>query len=68
MPEIELRFCPFCGKKAMFIQSDIDSESYVTCSGCFCRTRKIHYSAEYGANERAAEIWNRRVQDEKNKD
>ena len=65
MSELELKPCPFCGGKAMLLTSKKDCVSYITCTGCSCQTPKIQYAAEYCANDRVAETWNKRVQDYK---
>lgn len=55
----ELKPCPFCGGKAIILQTDTSyrySKYFATCNSCgaemprVCRTR-----------EEAIEVWNRRV-------
>ena len=59
MPEIKLLPCPFCGGEA-----ELRNEGYcsfVKCQSCGAEAGLSHISAEYCANEKSAEAWNRRV-------
>ncbi len=65
LDELELKPCPFCGGEALLIQSDIDGMSYVTCNRCLCKTADVYYYAVDCPNEKAAEKWNKRVENDK---
>lgn len=60
MSEIKLKPCPFCGGVAR-IASVGETVVFVTCQTCHVGTQGISVSAEYCANEKAAEEWNRRA-------
>ena len=67
-PKIELLPCPFCGGKASLLWDQISGRtaSFVKCSVCGCgaRTQQVVISTEYSSDEKAAELWNRRVKDD----
>ncbi|WP_293601964.1 Lar family restriction alleviation protein [Ruminococcus sp. CAG:330] len=60
MSNIKLKPCPFCGGVAR-IASVGETVVFVTCQTCHVGTQGISVSAEYCANEKAAEEWNRRA-------
>ena len=59
MPEIKLKPCPFCGGKASL--NDNSSCSYVHCEKCGATGESFNMSKKYSSDEKAAEAWNRRV-------
>lgn len=65
-PKIKLLPCPFCGGKASLLWDQIGgrSASYIVCVECDARTKKVIISTEYSSDEKAAELWNRRVKDD----
>ena len=60
MSEIKLKPCPFCGGEAR-IASEGGTVVLATCKKCHVETQGVSISAEYCANEKAAEEWNRRI-------
>ncbi len=63
MSNIELKPCPFCGGKGcMNLEKDCIC-SYVKCISCGAESGLVKVSAEYCADERAAEKWNRRYEE-----
>ena len=68
MSDIELKTCPFCGGKAkseVYCQPmGIRAYVRIVCSKCGARSTGIVESPRYCAEEKAAEIWNRRVEHE----
>ena len=67
MPNIELKPCPFCGgtgelKHRAFLGG---SYAFIQCKQCHCTTDGICSDTSYCADEKAAEAWNRRADDEK---
>lgn len=60
MSEIKLKPCPFCGGEAR-IASEGGTVVLATCKKCHAETQGVSISAEYCANEKAAEEWNRRI-------
>ena len=60
MSEIKLKPCPFCGGKAI-IARYIDAYSLVVCEKCGAESRMVEISEKYCSDEKAAEAWNRRV-------
>lgn len=65
MNETKLKPCPFCGGIAEIKHDfyDNDQHSYVRCRGCRCKISDVQISTEYSSDEKAAERWNRRVDD-----
>ena len=59
----KLKPCPFCGGEAKLRNEG--SCSFVKCKNCGAEAGLVHISAEYCANEKAAEAWNRRVDNDK---
>lgn len=60
----KLKPCPFCGGKA-FIENGyvgIDKVVFVECDECKVRMPNVYVRATYCANDKAAEVWNRRVE------
>ena len=66
MKNPELKPCPFCGSKAELYEENIFSTKYsrVRCKKCYAETEKVCISLDYAANNRAVELWNRRVTDD----
>ena len=62
MAEIKLKPCPFCGSKAFL--SDNSSCSYVCCGGCGATGQSFKVSKKYSSDEKAAEAWNKRTDNE----
>ena len=63
----ELLPCPFCGGEAELIHGTAYAEDYssqVQCSKCGAKIKEIHRAVDYCADEKAAEAWNRRVNNE----
>ena len=58
MSEIELKPCPFCGGKAELKMND--QKVWAQCVECGARTQVVWIAAEYCANDKVAEAWNRR--------
>ena len=62
----ELKPCPFCGKKAIFIKLEYgDGDAYYgfTCEHWRCPVCRV--LPNYGSEEEAIEAWNRRAEDGK---
>ena len=59
MSNLKLTPCPFCGGVAR-LASEGETVVFVTCQTCHVETQGISVSAEYCANEKAAEAWNHR--------
>lgn len=62
MPEIKLKPCPFCGGEAeikRYVGFGFE-QAYVECANCETRTKMIDPSLKYCANDKAAELWNKR--------
>ena len=59
----ELKPCPFCGGNARYYH-DSSHWTYVECSKCHTKSDVVTISVHYCAEDRAAELWNTRV-DEK---
>ena len=73
MGTIELKPCPFCGSKAVFVENHVPdgkfsyNERYVSCVRCGCRTKAYITGGYYGINHTKADvaaIWNRRTGDD----
>lgn len=57
----KLKPCPFCGGKGILNDELNHCVSYVKCSTCGAETGMVKVSAEYCADEKAIERWNRRA-------
>lgn len=64
MPEIKLKPYPFCGGLGILNNEKDRTISFVKCIECGAESGMVHVSAEYCADERAAERWNRRAENE----
>ena len=61
---IELKPCPFCNGEAEFTTNQgYDKNCYVRCKECSAKARVIDVCVDYAAKEKAAELWNARVND-----
>lgn len=60
----ELKKCPFCGGKATLNAGSDRNYSLVKCRDCGAESGMVKVSAEYCADERAIEAWNRRANNE----
>lgn len=60
----ELKPCPFCGGKAELKHRLIFGSAYsmIQCLSCGCQSAEIQANVGYCADERAAEVWNKRTQ------
>lgn len=58
--EIELKPCPFCGGRAVF-QDNNSCCSYVYCKKCGATGETVNVSKKFSSDEKAAEKWNRRI-------
>ena len=57
----DLKPCPFCGSKAsMLYLSDLEGVMWFVC----CPSCGIGQQLDYKSEEDAAEVWNRRANDE----
>ena len=64
MAEIKLKPCPFCGGQGKLETAGINNNySFVKCKECGAGSRTFKISNEYCSDEKAAEAWNRRVDD-----
>lgn len=64
MKQIELKPCPFCGGKARFTTKTFDciaETAVVYCEVCGAQTEEVSASVHYCAEEKAASLWNTRV-------
>lgn len=61
MNEIELKPCPFCGGLGILNNETKRIVSFVKCIQCGAESGMVKVSAEYCADEKAAEAWNRRA-------
>ena len=61
MPEIKLKPCPFCGCTGVLNNEKNRTISFVKCEQCGAESGLVHVSAEYCADERAIENWNKRI-------
>ncbi len=59
----ELKPCPFCGGKSSL--NDNSSSSYVHCEKCGATGESFNISKKYSSDEKAAEAWNRRVDNDR---
>ena len=62
MAEMKLKHCPFCGGKAFL--SDNAACSYVHCEKCGATGQSFNMSKKYSSDEKAAEAWNKRADNE----
>lgn len=62
----ELKPCPFCGGEAELEHIRISHSDYsrIRCVKCIAKTELIIKSFTYSSDERAAEAWNRRDDNE----
>ena len=74
----QLKPCPFCGGKAQlegsfraFVNGETTRVALVKCTACQARSGRVPLS-DYGksshsveANQKAIDMWNRRVEDER---
>lgn len=60
---MELKDCPFCGGKAMLNNEKNRIYSFVKCQNCGAESGIVEVSAEYCADEKAVEAWNRRFEE-----
>lgn len=61
----ELKRCPFCGgspKVATRVFNYIVETAYVYCDKCGAQTEEVSGSAGYSAEEKAADLWNHRIE------
>lgn len=66
MPEIKLKSCPFCGGEGKLIASGFNEcYSLVKCEQCGAESGMFRISKEYCSDEKAAEAWNRRTDDDR---
>lgn len=63
--EIELKPCPFCGHKADYQLSYHFDYGRVYCPNCGIST--MDYRADFGEITKAAEVWNKRVNEKEQK-
>ena len=66
MSETKLKPCPFCGGAAKISTKVFDciaDTAIVYCEICGAQTEEVTASVHYCAEEKAAEIWNRRTDD-----
>lgn len=65
--DYKLKPCPFCGGEAYIKIKSFDvfiHGAVVECSKCKARTKLVEPSMDYTAKDKAAELWNRRVENE----
>ena len=65
--KLKLKPCPFCGGEACIKIKSFDVFTHgaiVECNKCFARTMLVVPSMDYAAKDKAAELWNRRVENE----
>lgn len=61
---IKLKKCPFCGGAAELYHGFCgENQSYVICTVCHASTKPVYVSPEYASDEKAADVWNRRIGD-----
>ena len=69
MSIIKLKQCPCCGSNAELMHETRDNfiTSFVACKntiGCGLSTRRVPISVEYSSDMEAANMWNRRGEDD----
>ncbi len=64
MPETKLKPCPFCGGKGVLNNEENRIVSFVKCVQCGAESGLVRVSAEYCADDKAIEAWNRRAENE----
>lgn len=64
---MELDRCPFCGGKARLATDfrGLTLVAFIKCDACRAKTEEFGASINYTAIEKAAEAWNRRVNNER---
>lgn len=66
MSEIKLKPCPFCGGEGELNTADFNScYSLVKCKQCGAECGMVGISRKYCSDEKAAEAWNRRTDDDR---
>ena len=70
MEKYNLKPCPFCGGTAFLGHSTEWNEkcSYIYCTTCSSRIAGVPVSSEYASDEKAIEVWNKRVGKDENKE
>ena len=62
----KLKPCPFCGGESIMRHrpTALNVFSYVACTRCGATGKEIQISSEYASDDKAAEAWNRRANDD----
>jgi Lar family restriction alleviation protein len=61
----KLKECPFCGGEAKLSGRNNISSVYVYCVKCGADPYIVAIAANYCANDKAIELWNKRIEDDK---